>query len=121
MESHARLYGYVQALVFGILKALGEILKKRIDHAIIRLFSILKMLTKESDAMYFAVNIVCDHVSGKSEGNVFVHYAEEIAASKALKKLMASCWMVEISMSNMCIEGKYMFKSEVFERSVIVR
>ncbi|CAA2987725.1 uncharacterized protein LOC111393809 isoform X2 [Olea europaea var. sylvestris] len=90
MESHARLYGYVQALVFGILKALGEILKKRIDHAIIRLFSILKMLTKESDAMYFAVNIVCDHVSGKSEGNVFVHYAEEIAASKALKKLMAS-------------------------------
>ncbi|KAL2470450.1 Glycine-rich RNA-binding protein 2 [Abeliophyllum distichum] len=33
------------------------------------------------------VNVVCDHVSGKSKGYGFVHYAEETAASKALKEM----------------------------------
>ncbi|CAI9776705.1 unnamed protein product [Fraxinus pennsylvanica] len=33
------------------------------------------------------VNVVCDHVSSKSKGYGFVRYAEETAASKALKEM----------------------------------
>ena len=43
--------------------------------------------SEETLLSYFAVKVICDHVSGKSKGYGFVKFTSETEASSALKEM----------------------------------